>query len=97
MIIQPYEILKKPLLTEKSTQLKDGLNQVSFEVDKNANKKSIKKAVQDAFSVTVLDVRTMIVRGKTKRMGRYEGRRSNWKKAIVSLKEGEKIDLFEGV
>ncbi len=97
MNIEPYKILKKPLQTEKSNLLREGSNQVMFEVTKDANKQTIKAAVEKAFKVTVEDVRTMIVRGKTKTVGRYTGKQANWKKAIVSLKAGDKIDLFEGV
>ena len=96
-MINSYEILKKPLLTEKSTRLKESFNQVSFEVAYGANKDAIKKAVESAFKVKVDNVCTMIVRGKVKTVGRYQGKRSNWKKAIVTLASGDKIDLFEGV
>ncbi len=90
-------ILKRPLLTEKSTQLQDNLNQVAFEVDPLVNKIEIKRAVEERFDVKVTKVRTMNVRGKMKRMGRFEGRRSSWKKAIVTLAEGQKIEFFENV
>lgn len=96
-MMKPYEILKKPLLTEKSNMMKEGFNQVSFEVEFTANKHAIKLAVEKAFQVEVENVRTMIVRGKNKTMGRYSGKLPNWKKAIVSLKEGNKIEIFEGV
>lgn len=97
MIIEPYKILKKPLQTEKSNLLREGGNQVVFHVASDANKQSIKAAVEKAFKVTVEDVRTLIVRGKTKTVGKYTGKKSNWKKAIISLKAGDKIDIFEGV
>ncbi|HDH56985.1 MAG TPA: 50S ribosomal protein L23 [Bacteroidetes bacterium] len=90
-------ILKRPLLTEKSTQLQDNLNQVAFEVDRNANKLQIRQEVEKRFEVKVTKVRTMHFRGKLKRMGRFEGRRSSWKKAIVTLAEGQKIEFFENV
>lgn len=96
-MIRSYEIIKKPLLTEKTTRLKETNNQVSFEVAYGANKHAIKHAVESAFQVKVDSVSTMIVRGKFKTMGRYTGKRKNWKKAIVRLAEGSKIDLFEGV
>lgn len=96
-MIQAYEILKRPLVTEKTTLLKEANNQVCFEVALDANKHAIKQAVENAFKVKVEDVSTMIVRGKMKTVGRYRGKRRNWKKAIVSLSEGSKIDLFEGV
>lgn len=97
MIIEPYKILLKPLVTEKSSLLRENGNQVVFEVAQDANKQVIKAAVEKAFKVTVEDVRTMVVRGKYKTVGRFQGKRSNWKKAVVSLKAGDKIDLFEGV
>ena len=93
-----YSVLKRPLITEKSTQMKEGLRTVAFQVDRSANKKEIKLAVEELFKVKVESVRTAIFHGKKKRMGRYEGHRSDWKKAYVTLKEGEKmIEVFEGV
>ena len=92
-----YSVLKRPLITEKSNFLKEGLNQVVFEVDKKANKIEIKKAVEKLFKVSVVKVHTLHMRGKTKRMGRILGKKPNWKKAIVTLKEGERVDFFEGV
>ena len=93
----PYSILKRPLITEKSNLMKEELNQISFEVDRRANKIEIKEAVKKLFNVNVLKVRTFTMLGKRKRMGRTEGKTSNWKKAIVTLKEGERIEFFEGV
>lgn len=90
-------ILKRPLLTEKSTQLQDKLNQVAFEVDEDANKLQICNEVQKRFHVKVTKVRTMHFRGKLKRLGRFQGRRSSWKKAIVTLAPGQKIEFFENV
>jgi len=90
-------IIIQPLLTEKGTSLQESLNQVQFKVDVRANKIQIRQAVEKLFDVKVLSVRTQIVRGKTKRRGRFEGRRANWKKAIVSLAEGETIEFFEGI
>ena len=92
-----YSVLKRPLITEKSNLMKEELNQISFEVDRRANKIEIKEAVKKLFNVNVVKVRTFTMIGKRKRMGRTEGRTSNWKKAIVTLKEGERIDFFEGV
>jgi len=92
-----YGVLKKPLITEKSNLLKEGFNQIVFEVDKKANKVEIKKAVEKLFKVTVVKVHTIHVRGKTKRMGRSFGKKPNWKKAVVTLKERERVDFFEGV
>ena len=92
-----YETIVGPLLTEKGTMLKEKDNKVLFRVAKKANKIEIKKAVEEIFKVKVDSVTTMICKGKTKRMGRYEGKRPDWKKAIVTLKEGEKLDFIEGV
>jgi large subunit ribosomal protein L23 len=93
-----YEIIKKPLLTEKSTKMKEGDKQkYIFEVDIKAEKKDIKEAIEGVFDVKVEDINTVIVRGKVKRVGRNFGKRSNWKKAYVLLKEGYSINLVEGV
>ena len=92
-----YKIIKRPLITEKSTIIKEMNNQLAFEVDRRANKIEIKKAVERIFKVQVDDVRTMNYRGKRKRLGRNEGRRRHWKKAVVTLKPGQKIEFFEGV
>ncbi len=89
-----YEVIKRPLVTEKVVTDQALTNTVAFEVDTRANKLQIKKAVEDAWKVNVTDVRTMVVRGKTKRFGSMLGKRKNWKKAYVTLKEGDKIDLF---
>lgn len=90
------QILRRPLtLTEKGAALKETLNKVMFEVARDASKTQIRAAVEGAFSVKVVDVRTMIVRGKMKRMGRGYAKTQNWKKAIVTLREGDKIDVFE--
>ena len=90
------QILRRPLtLTEKGATLKETLNKVMFEVARDASKTQIRAAVEGAFSVKVVDVRTMIVRGKMKRMGRGYAKTQNWKKAIVTLREGDKIDVFE--
>jgi len=90
------QVLKKPHLTEKTVAQKEFENQVTFLVDKGANKIEIKNAVESLFKVKVLRVNTVNTRGKMKRMGRFTGRRSDWKKAIVTLKEGDKIEYFEG-
>lgn len=92
-----YSVLKRPLITEKSNLMKEELNQIAFEVDRRANKIEIKEAVKKLFNVTVVKVRTFNMLGKRKRMGRTEGKTSDWKKAIVTLKEGERIEFFEGV
>lgn len=91
-----YNILRRPLLTEKTTLQHEFSNQVAFEVSKHANKIEIKESVEKAFNVTVLEVRTINVKGKPKRLGRHMGRRADWKKALVTLKAGDKIEYFEG-
>jgi large subunit ribosomal protein L23 len=90
-------IIKKPLvMTEKGNLLREQENQYLFEVERTANKAQIRNAVETLFNVKVEKVRTLIVRGRMRRMGRGESKTRNWKKAIVSLKEGESIDFFEG-
>lgn len=90
------DVLIKPVITEKATNLL-AENKYTFFVDKNANKIEIKHAVEEMFKVNVTNVRTMIVKGKPKRMGRYQGRTPDRKKAIVTLKAGDKIGIFEGL
>lgn len=92
-----YSIIKRPLVTEKSNSLRSNFNQIAFEVQFDASKTEIKKAIEKLFEVKVDKVCTSIVHGKMKRVGRHVGRQSNWKKAIVTLKEGSSIELFEGV
>lgn len=92
-----YEIIKRPLVTEKTTAQKEGDNQITFEVDRRANRVEIRKAVERIFDVHVSDVRTMQVKGKVKQRGRIVGKRKDWKKAIVKLMPGERIEFFEGV
>lgn len=94
--LHPYAVLIRPLVTEKTTVL-TGLNKYVFEVDLRANKDQIKEAVQVAFNVRVEDVNTMKMKGKMKRWGRKVTPRPDWKKAVVTLAPGDKIDLFEGV
>ncbi len=91
-----YEVLRRPLVTEKSTVLQ-GLNKYAFEIADGANKLQIKQAVEKAFKVTVTGVNVITMRGKTKRMGRRVVATMPWKKAIVTLKAGDKIEFFEGV
>lgn len=91
----PYQILTRPLLTERSTNLKEKYNQYVFAVSPAASKPEIKRAVEAIFKVKVERVRTMNVLGQDKRMGRSQGKRPDWKKAIVTLGEGQKIDLVE--
>ena len=91
-----YDIIKRPLITEKTNNQKEASNQLSFEVDRRANRVEIKKAIESIFKVNVMGVRTMQVKGKVKRRGRILGKRRDWKKAIVKLGPGEHIDFFEG-
>ncbi len=92
-----YQILKRPMFTEKGAALKEAENKLLFEVFPNSNKAEIKLAVEEIFKVKVEKVATVNVRGKIKAMGRFKGKRSDWKKAIVTLKKGENLDLIEGV
>ncbi len=94
--MQAEQIIKRPiLLTEKAARLREDDNQVIFEVDSRANKIQIKSAVEQLFNVTVTSVNTSVVRGKFRRMGRGYGKLQNWKKAVVTLKEGDNIEFFE--
>jgi len=92
-----YDVVRRPLITEKSNIQKDEVHQVTFEVARNTNKIEIKNAVQKLFNVKVLDVRTMNFKGKKKRVGRSMGKRPDWKKAVVTLNPGDHIEFFEGV
>lgn len=96
--MQAEQVIRRPLiLTEKGTGLRERQNKYQFEVHRDANKIDIKKAVERLFKgVSVLDVNTMIVRGHVKVRGRQVMKKSNWKKAVVTLREGDKIDFFEG-
>jgi large subunit ribosomal protein L23 len=89
-------LIKKPLITEKTTKLMEE-NKYCFLVDPKANKTQIRQAIEQIFHVKVKDVNTMNVLGKIKRMGRYQGRRPSWKRAIVTLEAGSRIEFFEGV
>lgn len=90
------DIIVKPIITEKSVGMMEE-NKYVFRVSLGANKIEIKQAVQEIFKVKVVDVRTMRVKGKTKRVGRSEGKTSAWKKAIVTLADGDSIEVFEGL
>jgi large subunit ribosomal protein L23 len=92
-----YDTIIRPLITEKTSIQKEDFNQVSFEVDRRANRVEIRRAVEKIFKVRVADVRTMQIKGKVKQRGRIVGKRKDWKKAIVKLMPGERIDFFEGV
>jgi large subunit ribosomal protein L23 len=91
-----YEVIRRPLVTEKSTRLSEQHKYV-FEVNKNANKDQVRLAVEKAFNVGVIDVNVIKVPGEAKKMGRRQVVAPAWKKAIVTLKEGDKIQFFEGV
>ena len=93
---EAQKIVRRPLVTEKSTRQKEEGRQYAFEVDPNANKIEIQRAVEQLFKVTVVQVHTANVLGKIKRLGRRYGKRPDWKRAIVTLKEGDRIDFFEG-
>lgn len=91
------DVLIRPLVTEKSTRLMNETNSYTFQVAPDATKTQIRQAVEQIFNVRVLDVRTMWVRGKQRRMGRFQGRRPDWKKAVVKLAPGQRIPIFEGM
>lgn len=91
----PYSHIVRPIMTERSTIMKDKFNQYVFEVKLTSTKHDVKNAVERVFKVKVLGVRTMHVRGKDRRVGRFAGKRPDWKKAIVTLGAGQKIDLVE--
>ena len=97
MSSDPRSIIRKVLITEKGTVLREVQQQYLFEVARAANKIEIKRAVEAVFNVKVESVQTMQMRGKTKRQGRWVGRRNDWKKAIVTLKPDQKIELFEQI
>lgn len=92
-----YNIIRRPLITEKTSIQKETANQLTFEVDRKANRIEIRRAIERIFNVRVATVRTMQVKGKVKQRGRIVGKRRDWKKAIVTLRPGERIDFFEGV
>ena len=92
-----HEIIKRPLVTEKTSIQKELYNQVTFEVDRRANRIEIRRAIETIFNVRVAGVKTMQITGKKKQRGRIIGKRRDWKKAIVTLMPGERIDFFEGV
>ena len=93
---EAQKIIRRPLITEKSTRQKEESRQYIFEVQRDANKIEIQSAVERLFKVKVLQVRTSNILGKVKRLGRRYGKRPDWKKAIITLKEGDRIDFFEG-
>ncbi len=93
---EAHQIIRRPLITEKGTELKNQANHYLFEVARDANKIEIKRAIESLFRVKVLQVRTISVQGKVKRVGRYVGRTPNWKKAVATLKEGDSIEFSRG-
>lgn len=92
-----YDVIKKPIITEKGSTLKEKENKVMFAVDVDANKMEIKQAVEAAFKVKVENVATIRFKGKKKRMGARMGQRSDWKKAVVTLRKGDTLEYLEGV
>jgi len=96
-MIDPYSVIRKPMLTEKCHDMKEKHNQVAFQIDRRANKVQVKEAVEKIFKVKVKRVNVMNVAGKKKRLGRNVGKRSDWKKAVVTLMPGETIEIIEGV
>jgi large subunit ribosomal protein L23 len=95
--VDPHQVILRPVISEKSYNLIESEGQYTFQVDRRANKNQIKRAVEDAFEVSVAKVNTTNVKSKPKRQGLTRGRTSTWKKAVVKLVEGDRIDLFEGV
>ena len=93
--MEARELVKRPLITEKTTKLMEE-NKYCFLVDPRANKTQIKQAIEEIFKVKVKKVNTFNLLGKIKRMGRYQGRRPSWKRAIVTLEPGNRIEFFEG-
>jgi large subunit ribosomal protein L23 len=95
--MDPHQVILRPVISEKSYNLIESEGQYTFEVDRRANKNQIKRAVESAFDVRVQKVNTVNVRSKPKRQGLTRGRTATWKKAVVKLVEGDRIELFEGV
>ncbi len=92
-----HDVIRRPLVTEKTNIAREESNLVTFAVDPRANKHEVKRAVESLFSVNVLEVRTMRMPRKTRRVGKFMGRKAEWKKALVRLAEGQSIEFFEGV
>jgi large subunit ribosomal protein L23 len=91
-----YDIIRRPIITEKTNIQKDTANQITFEIDPRANRIEVRRAIEQIFNVKVATTRTMQVKGKIKRRGRILGKRRDWKKAVVTLMPGERIEFFEG-
>ncbi len=94
--MNPYQILKRPLITEKTNQGKETGNCYAFEVDRRANKIQIKQAIEKVFNVKVLDVNTTTLPGKSRRFGAHVSAKRSWKKAVAKLKSGDRIEVYEG-
>jgi large subunit ribosomal protein L23 len=92
-----YKVIKRPLITEKANLHKELSNQIALEVDRRANKVEIRRAVETLLKTDVLEVKTLNEKGKMRRVGKSRGRRPSWKKAIVRLAPGKRIEFFEGV
>jgi len=92
-----HEVIVRPMVTEKSTEQLERQGAYTFVVARDANKVEIARAIESLFNVKVKDVRTMQYRGKERRLGRFVGRRAGWKKAVVKLRDGDSIEIFEGV
>jgi large subunit ribosomal protein L23 len=97
MAANPRDIIIRPIVTEKTSDMMEKENKYTFQVAMGANKTEIRQAIEAIFNVKVVNVNTVRVEGKTKRMGKYEGKRSDYKKAVVKLAEGNTIALFEGM
>lgn len=95
--MDPHQVIIRPVISEKSYNLIETEGQYTFHVDRRANKNQIKRAIEEAFDVKVHKVNTVNVKSKPKRQGFYRGRTATWKKAVIRLAEGERIELFEGV
>jgi large subunit ribosomal protein L23 len=96
-MINYYDMIIRPVVTEKTTEQKERDNQITFEVNPKTNRIEVKRAIENIFNVKVETVRTMNIKGKVKRRGRVIGKRKNWKKAIVTLMPDQRIDFFDGV
>ncbi len=96
-MLDPHKVIVRPVITEKTSAAQMSDNQYTFEVARDANKREIKASVERLFSVHVLQVRTALQRGKWRRRGVHVGKRPNWKKAVITVAEGETIDVFEGL
>ncbi len=93
----PFDIIRRPVITEKATDAKEKLNKITFAIDARSNKIEVKAAIEEAFKVSVAKVNIINVTGKEKRIGRHVGKRPDWKKAIVTLKKGDNIEVFDQV